>query len=385
MERQKLVRITTIPASLDKLLEGQLAFMNQYFEVIAVSSNEEALKIYGSKEGVRTFTVNMTRKITPFTDLKALWQMYCFMRREKPLIVHTHTPKAGLIGILAAYLAAVPHRLHTVAGLPLLEAKGFKRLVLNFIEKLTYAFATKVYPNSFGLQDIIIEEKYCNPQKIKVIANGSSNGIDTNHFNPLPFKGRKNLFRAQWGIGEQDFVFIFVGRLVSDKGINELITAFTDLYAKCQNTKLLLVGNYENELDPLNLSTLQKIRHSKNILTVGFQDDVRPFLSISDVFVFPSYREGFPNVILQALAMELPAVVTDINGCNELIQDNYNGLIVQSKNTEELRTQMSEVHSNRSLYKTLKDNTRKSLVGRKYERTSIWDAILEEYKQLIKK
>ena len=121
----------------------------------------------------------MTRKITPFKDLKSLCQLYRFFRKEKPIIVHTHTPKAGTEGMMASWIAGVPIRLHTVAGLPLMEATGIKRILLNAIEKLTYTFATKIYPNSYGLKDFIINNKLCKPDKLEVIAQGSSNGINT--------------------------------------------------------------------------------------------------------------------------------------------------------------------------------------------------------------
>src|SRR5690606_4280347 len=157
--KHKLIRITTVPLSLEKLLEDQLTFMNQFFEVTAVSADEERLKIYGHKNGVKIFPVEMTREITPIKDLKALKSLYSFLKQEKPLIVHTHTPKAGIIGILAAKMAGVPIRLHTVAGMPLLEAQGTKRKILNAVEKLTYSCATRIYPNSKGLAQIILQEK----------------------------------------------------------------------------------------------------------------------------------------------------------------------------------------------------------------------------------
>src|SRR5690606_1677443 len=149
---QKLIRITTIPLSLEKLLEGQLTYMNNFYDVTAVSAEKERLEKYGSDNGVKTFWVEMTRAITPVTDIKSVWKLYRFFKREKPLIVHTHTPKAGVVGMLAAKMAGVPLRLHTVAGLPLLETTGTKRKILNVVEKLTYRFANRIYPNSSGLR-----------------------------------------------------------------------------------------------------------------------------------------------------------------------------------------------------------------------------------------
>ncbi|WP_347343934.1 glycosyltransferase [Maribacter aestuarii] len=166
--------------------------MSKHFEVLGISSSDgDKLALVGIEEGVRVIPVEMTRKITPFKDLKAAYKLYTIFKREKPFIVHTHTPKAGTLGMLAAYLARVPHRLHTIAGLPLVETKGFKRFVLDFVENITYRCATKIYPNSFGLLDIILENRYTEDSKLKVIGNGSSNGIDLNYFNPELFNQKE--------------------------------------------------------------------------------------------------------------------------------------------------------------------------------------------------
>src|SRR6478672_8293944 len=202
---KRLTRITTVPLSLDKLLGGQLRFMSQYYAVEAISSDAAYLERVGKREGVAVYNVEMTRKITPFKDLSSVWQLYKHFKKTKPLIVHTHTPKAGIVGMLAAKLAGVPHRLHTVAGLPLLEATGNKRKLLDFVEKMTYSCATKVYPNSFGLLDIINQNNYCAPSKLKVLGNGSSNGIDTSHFSPNHFSAQQNQeLRKSLGISPDD-------------------------------------------------------------------------------------------------------------------------------------------------------------------------------------
>ncbi|MGG7037085.1 MAG: glycosyltransferase, partial [Flavobacterium sp.] len=240
MEKPKLVRITTVPISLDKLLSGQLDFMNSFYEVIAVSSEKEYLERVGEKEQVRTFHLEMSRKITPVSDLIAVFKLVRFLRKEKPLMVHTHTPKAGIVGMLAAKLAGVPNRLHTVAGLPLLETSGVKRKVLDCVEKLTYSCATKVYPNSFGLAAIILGNNYCKSDKLKVIGKGSSNGIDTSYFTSEIFTaGENQTLRDRLNIAPDDFVFVFVGRLVADKGINEMVWSFEELQEINPKVKLL--------------------------------------------------------------------------------------------------------------------------------------------------
>lgn len=378
--KNKLIRITTIPISLEKLLSGQLQFMSSYYDVIAVSSDKQNLKKLGASQKVAVFSLEMTRQITPFKDMLAVVKLYFYLKKTKPFIVHTHTPKAGIVGMLAAKLARVPVRLHTVAGLPLIETIGFKRKILNFVEKLTYGCATKVYPNSYGLLGIIIQNNFCKSKKLKVIANGSSNGIDTEHFNPdlISLEQKVNL-KNELGIAANDFVFLFIGRLVKDKGINEMIFAFEKLQTEISTIKLLLVGNFEVDLDPLLPTTINSINTNPNIILVGFQNDVRPYFSISNCLVFPSYREGFPNVVLQAGAMELPSIVSDINGCNEIIEDDRNGLIIPVKNENALFEAMKKMIIETTLANKMKTNCRQMIVS-KYDQKLVWEAILLEYR-----
>ncbi len=378
---KKLVRITTVPVSLVVLLRGQLQFMSQFYEVLAVSSKGAELDLLESQSGLRISEVNMTRKITPLKDLAALWNLYRLLKREKPEMVHTHTPKAGLLGMLAAQLAGVPVRLHTVAGMPLLERQGLIRKVLVVAEKLTYMCATRVYPNSQAMMQLIESHRYCSPKKLKVIGNGSSNGIDTSIFDPQLFTSQvKHDTRASLGIFADDIVYCFIGRMVADKGVKELVEAFVKINHHNRSTKLLLIGPFENDLDPLDQSTVDKILNHPSIIWKDFQADVRPFLSISDIFVFPSYREGFPNVVMQAGAMNLPCIVTNINGSNEIIHQEENGIIVPVKNSEALQDAMEQLTHNPALRKTLSMNARQMIVSR-YDQHYVMNELLKEYLQ----
>ena len=380
--KKKLVRITTVPLSIDKLLEGQLSYINNFYDVTTISSELEYLKRCAKKENVKFYHIEMTRKITPFKDFVALIKLFIYLKNEKPEMVHSHTPKAGMLAMIAAKLAGVPIRLHTVGGMPLMESNGLKKSILKSVEKLTYACSTAVYPNSSGLYNFILENKLTSSKKLKVIANGSTNGINTTYFsaNQISDELKKSL-KKELKIAENDFVFVFVGRIVSDKGINELIHAFKKIMKSDFTIKLLLVGEEENEIDPLNQNTRKELFENENIIKVGFQKDVRPYLAISNVLILPTYREGFPNVVMQAGAMGLPTIVTNINGCNEIVEEGKNGIIIPVKNIIAIEEAVLKIKNDTVFFENLKKNAREMITSR-YEQKIVWDAILEEYRNL---
>ncbi|MEZ4855960.1 MAG: glycosyltransferase family 4 protein [Gelidibacter sp.] len=382
---KKIIRITTVPASLRHLLKGQLKFMSQHYEVIGVSGigrDGNGLIEITQNEGVRTFRVEMTRTITPFKDLKATYQLYKFFKKEQPFMVHTHTPKAGTVGMLAAKLAGVPNRIHTIAGLPLLEATGAKRKLLDVVEKITYACSTHILPNSFELERIIIEQNYTTKNKLKVIANGSSNGIDTNHYDADKVsEASKETLKKELNITPEDTVFIFIGRVVKDKGVNELVSAFHKLSSVKPHCKLIMVGPREDHLNPLLAKTEALIAKNKNILMVGRQKEIRPYVAISHILTFPSYREGFPNVVLQASSMNLPCIVSNINGCNEIIEDGINGLIIPPKDDNALYDAMDYLMENPSERLRMSQASRSNII-KKYQQALVWEDLLKFYKSL---
>jgi len=377
---QKLIRITTIPLSIEKLLENQPRFFSKYFDVTLVSSDKEKLEEIANEQEVKYFPLEITRKITPLQDFRCLIQLVSLLRQENPYFVHSHTPKAGIIGMLAAFIARVPVRMHTVAGLPLMEAKGIKKRILYAIERLTYRCATHVYPNSKGLMDFIQKKHLAEKTPLQIIGKGSSNGIDTDYFNPdLITVQRQDELRKQLKIDQDDFVFLFIGRLVGDKGINELVAAFEQLATKTPKLKLLLVGPQEPALDPLKQVTLNTIDKNPNIISTGYQQDVRPFLKMAQVFVLPSYREGFPNVVLQAGAMGVPCIVSDINGCNEIIEDKVNGFLVPPKQIQPLVEKMQFLYKDAEKRTIFIERTQ-TLIATNFERAQYWKLLLDEYK-----
>jgi glycosyltransferase involved in cell wall biosynthesis len=382
LARKKIIRVTTVPISLKILLKDQLKFINQYYEVVAVSSEGKELHDVARDELVRTIPLNMSRRFTPLKDLIALFKMVLLIKKENPDIVHSHTPKAGIISMLAALFCNVPIRFHTVAGLPVMETKGLKRVILLFVEWLTCKCATKVFPNSDGLKKFLIESVKVPNSRLKVLGSGSSNGVDTNYFKFTPEIERSSEIIKQTYEIRESFIFAFIGRMVKDKGVEELLDAFNKLNVESHNIRLLMVGFEEPITDPLSLQSRNILKSNKNIITTGFLDDVRPVLGFADCLVLPSYREGFPNVVLQAGCMNTPCIVSDINGCNEIIQNEVNGLIVAPKNSDALYATMKRLMLDETLLRNLGTQSRSTVVE-KYDRIKFHKLLLREYKSIL--
>ena len=381
MYSKKLFRTSTIPLSLNVLLQGQLKFLSQNFAITAISGSGKDLEEVKRREGVSVYEIEMQRQISPLKDFISLLSLYFYFRKEKPQIVHSITPKAGLLSMLAAKLAGVPVRMHTFTGLIFPSRTGIMQKLLIKMDQVLCWAATNIYPEGKGVKNDLIKFNITS-KPLKIIANGNVNGIDTSFFNRENVSDdEKRILKDKLGVLDSDFVFIFVGRLVKDKGTNELVEAFSNL--KSHNLKLLLVGPFEQELDPLLPETLAEIEQNKNIITVGFQKDVRPYFAISDALVFPSYREGFPNVVMQAGAMELPSIVSDINGCNEIIVNEKNGVIIPVKNTITLQEEMQRLMSDKIRYEFLKKNSRSMILSR-YSQELVWNELLKEYQHLLK-
>jgi glycosyltransferase involved in cell wall biosynthesis len=348
-----------------------------------ISADGIELKEVIEKEQCRHIIVPMTRKITPFQDLKCLIRLIKIFRIEKPDIVHTHTPKAGLLGMLAAKICGVKTRIHTVAGLPLMVEKGNKYRLLKFIEMLTYASANHVWPNSSSLMKFIIEKKLCKPGKLQIISKGSTNGINTNRFNKDSLD--KNVLHE---IKEQikfsnDFKYLLcIGRLVKDKGIVELVHVFKQLQQSNDDLKLILVGDFETTLDPLPADTLHEIGINPSIIHIKWTNHVEYYMQLAHIFVFPSHREGFPNVLLQAGAMELPITCSDITGNIDIVTNNVTGLIFESCNEQQLLKFIQYALINPEHMQTMAKQL-KVEIKENYQQENIWQKMLETYKTLV--
>lgn len=374
---EKLIRISTVPTSLNNFLKGQLKMLSAHYEVLAVSSPGNALDELAEREGVRVATVPMERHIFVIKDFVSLCRLIVLFARERPYIVHSMTPKAGLLAMVAAWITRVPVRMHTFTGLVFPTATGKMQKLLIMMDRITCFCATYINPEGEGVKRDL-ERFHITSKPLHIIANGNVRGIDLAYYD----RTREVMETARGIKTEGIFTFCFVGRLVKDKGINELVSAFVRLYAKYEDVHLILVGNFEEKLDPLKPETMEQIRNHPGIIYAGNQKDVRPYLVASDAFVFPSYREGFPNVVLEAGAMGLPSIVTDINGSNEIIIPYMNGVIIPSKNENILYDTMGWFYEHRrDEVKKMSENSR-PLIAERYAQSMIWQALLSEYQSL---
>ncbi len=378
----KLIRITTVPLSLKLLLRGQMKFMKSAgWEVLMVSGSGKEWDQVIKNEACPHEEVPFTRKFTPLQDLKCLWYLYNLFRRENPDIVHSHTPKAGLLGMLAARLAGIDIRVHTLAGLPYQAAEGNKQRLLVFLEKLTFRLAKEVWPNAFSLKQLIVEENLVDPGKVAVIGHGSSNGVDLDQFDRYKLQ-ENHLVAATMRVapGEDEFVMLVVGRLVKDKGIEDLIEAY--LSSKINNkSKLVLLGSFEQELNPVSTQTINRIKDHPRIVHVEWTDHVAYYMAISDVLIHPSHREGFPNVLLEAGAISCPVICSDIPGNTEIIAHKKSGLVYPVKDVAALREAMEFAYIKRELMQEYAEKLNKE-IREKFDRKTLHQLILKEYYRL---
>lgn len=381
MSKLVLIRTTTIPGSIRSLLSDQLKFMSSYFDVIAISSGGQEYEKMIEEQQVRGYIVPFTRKTySIWADIKAFFKLIKIFRKEKPFIVHSHTSKDGLLCMVAAWLCRVPNRLYTIAGLA--DLSGMRGRLLDLAEWVTFACATGIYPNSKNMMEIYLKKGMFKASKAKVLLNGSSNGIDVDYFSESQIPQEKVVaIRNQFNCKPETMMFVFIGRVTGDKGVNELIQAFGMLSKDNVDVKLMIVGSYEKELDPVAAETQKEIEINENIVFVGFQSDVRPYILAADALILPSYREGMPNVVMQAGALNRPCIVTNINGSNEIIIEGKNGNIVPRKDTQALYNMMKTYCEDNNKVKEMGRNARELIVSR-YRRQDLWDAMLKEYQSL---
>lgn len=346
------------------------------YEVLVVTSPGKEMETFKQRHPQdKAIEVPMERRISFCKDIKSLWLMIKVMRMERPYMVHSMTPKAGLLTMIAGWLTGVPVRVHTFTGLVWPTETGLKRKILMATDWLTCTCATHVIPEGQGVMCDL--QQHITRKPMRVLGYGNVKGVDMERFKPARFADvRKD---------ESKFRFIFIGRIVREKGINELVEAFVKLNKEYPTTQLTLIGKHEANIDPVKPETLKLIDENPGIDACGpkYGDELLIEYMKSDCFVMPSYREGFPNTVMEAGAMGLPSVVTDINGSREIIIHGENGLIVPSKNVEALYEAMKQMLLDTTAREKMAGNAR-SLIDSRFEKSFVQDCLMKFYEEILK-
>ena len=373
MDKKKIIRASTVPMSLESFLEGTFEPLMERYELVLVSSPDRELGALHKKYGMRIIGVPMDRHISPFRDAVALLRLVRVFRQERPYMVHSMTPKAGLLCMMAAWVARVPRRVHTFTGLVWPTAVGMKRRVLMLTDWLTCACATHVIPEGEGVKHDL--QRHITKKPMKVLGYGNVRGVDMDYWDAAKVHDDALALRKRLAGNEDAFVFLFVGRLVGDKGLNELVEAFQRLQGQpgCQGARLVLVGRAEEELDPLKPKTWERVHQMPSIVEAGpaYGRGLLAWYAASDCFILPSYREGFPNTVLEAGAMGLPSIVTDINGSREIVED-----------ADALYHAMKRMMEDSRLRKSMAENAR-PMIGSRFEQGFVRQCLLDFYEEIL--
>lgn len=373
--KPKFFFVTTVPESLC-FFDGQYELLSKKFDIRLVSSIRDELVQYGKEHNVNVHYIPMMREISLWADLKGLLLFLKYFHKEKPQIVHGNTPKGSLLSMLAGYITRVPVRIYMCHGLRYQGCTGFKKWLLMTMERITCMCATDVMCVSKGVAEVL-KTDHITPKQAVVVWNGSVRGIDVKRFDPsLPFE-RDNI-RSQYDLKKGDFILTFVGRIVRDKGIQELVEAFEMLSKRHDDIRLLLVGGVDNGDNMIDEATRKKIEEDPSIVAPGPQNDIPAILAITNVFVFPSYREGFGLSLMEAGAMGVPSVASDIIGCNEVVEDGKTGLLVPPHSAQAIVNAVEKLYSDREVYEMMRKNCRNSIVER-YEQQKLFSKFYEFY------
>ena len=375
----KIIRAYTVSYSLD-LVESQLCEMQKKYEVLLLCSPGIELDKVEKKYNVRGIRVPMERHISIARDFKSLVTLVMVFLKERPTMVHSMTPKAGMLCMLAAWLARVPVRVHTFTGLVFPTETGIKRKILMMTDRITCVCATHVIPEGEGVMNDL-RNHGITKKPMKVLGYGNIKGVDMTYFSLRP----KVLELAQRIRKKDVFTFLFVGRIVKDKGVNELCWSM-DRLSGFAPVRLILIGPCEDDLDPISHASKKIIEDNAVIEYVGekYGDELLAYYAAADCFVLPSYREGFRNTVLEAGAMGLPCIVTDINGSREIIVEGENGVIVPPRNVDALFQAMLEMVRNKPNRDYMAGKAR-NMIESRFEQSFVQKCLMEFYDEILKK
>ena len=379
----KLIHVVTVPDSLRTFFRGQLGHMKSNgFGVHAIASPGPSLDEFAQTEGIETKEVTMPRKISPWRDCLAIISLSWTFWRLRPKIVHAHTPKAGLLGMVAAWITRVPVRIYHIRGLPMVTTRGPRRLLLFLAESIACRLAHRVLCVSYSVRAVAIEEGLCSSEKIGVLCSGSGNGVDSSfRFNPTELGDEYRFqIRKSLGISQEALIVGFVGRIAGDKGVTELVEAWEGLRTDFPSLELLVIGDHDPR-DPVPSQIVERLRDDSRVHLVGKTKETHKYYATMDICVLPTYREGLPNVLLEAAAMERPIVATRVPGCVDAVVEGQTALLVPAQDPVALHRAIRKYLVSSEL-RSRHGKSGRQWVQREFRPEKIWSALHSEYHHL---
>jgi glycosyltransferase involved in cell wall biosynthesis len=384
LENVKILSIASTSLAFRGLVNGQIKYIKNYgYDIKMVSNLDGPVNDIVQAEGVEHITIHVNRAFAPIADLKALYQFYKLFKKEKPLIIHSQSIKANLLAMLAGKLANVPIRIQTMAGLISTMDNSLKSKMYRQVEMLTFKFSTNVWPNSLSSYNYMVKTKMCPKNKMNVIGYGSSNGVNINNFskNLIPQieieEVKKNL-----NFNSSNFYYLFLGRIVRDKGIADAVKAFVLLQKKHKNIKLIVAGMYDEKATQLDNETLVELKNNKAIHFVGKVKSVNPYFAVANSFLFPSYREGFPTVLLEAGALKCPIICSNIIGNIDMIRDKETGVVFEVKNISQIESAMEYALQNTKITINMANTFYEEII-QKFSQEYVCQKVAKAYDQLV--
>lgn len=358
----KIARISTISFFLVAQLKGQVEYLRDAgLDITLVSSGGDDIKKIDLSDKLRHINIYIPRRIEPFNDIAALVKLYLLFRKEDFEIVHSTTPKAGLLVAVSAWLARVPVRMHTFTGQPWQNMQGFKKVIFKTIDRFIIKLNSRCYADSRSQIQHLESEHVSKEGQIRLIGSGSLTGVDIKRFVKTTGSDEKAALLSELKIKSDSQVIIFLGRISPEKGVNELVKAFQILQDKF-NVHLLLVGPEESHDNPLDTEIEEIIINSPNIHRIGYTNTTEKYLNISDILCLPSHREGFGTVIIEAASMSIPAVASDITGIRDAVEDGVTGILFPMRDYQALVESLSALLKDKNMIETMGKNARDRVV-----------------------
>lgn len=379
----KIARVTTVPEAFVHLKSTFEFLLSKGEKLTLISSAGSYADVIQNEVGLKVTPIEIKRDISPFSDLKSLVSLIIFFKKNKFDIIHSSTPKAGLLVALAGLFSPGSIRLHTFTGQRWASMSGLMKLIFKLIDKLIIRLNNQCYADSLSQISFLISQDVAKPNELRCLHKGSYGGINCKKFNNDLFVNARDDLLKELNLADDVTILLFVGQICHDKGVNELVLATREAQKINNKIVLVLIGTYREGVDELNAATLHEINKGIGIYSLGYKIQTEKYFSAADIFCLPSHREGFGTVILEAAACGLPSIGTRIPGLVDSIIDGETGVLVELNNISELSSAILNLTHDERLRKNLGLSAKKR-AQKDFNSELIAEKQWQEYRQIIK-